>query len=145
MSDVQTTIPRPVRLLGHAGLIPFVALAALVFTAGAEWRYSILWALAAYAAVIVSFLGALHWGLAMRAEPSAWGSYLWGVTPCLLAWASLLTPPAVGLCLLAAILWACLLVDRNAYPRFGVAHWLPMRLILTTIASLCCGLTGVLA
>ena len=145
MEDRNTAIPRTVRLLGYAGLIPFVALAALFFLADPEWRYSILWALCAYAAVIVSFLGAIHWGLAMHAESSSHWPYIWGVTPCLLAWACLLPPPAVGLCLLAAVLWACLLVDRNAYPGFGVAHWLRMRLILTTVASICCGLAGVLA
>jgi len=52
-----------------------------------------------YAATIVSFLGAVHWGTAL-AQPPVGGSparfvslrYLWGVSPSLLAWGSLALP-----------------------------------------------------
>lgn len=58
-------IPPLTRLLGFAGLLPFLA-AALGAWAGPEaWRGAALWALAAYGAVILSFLGAVHWGFGL--------------------------------------------------------------------------------
>ena len=51
------------RLLGHLGLLPFVGGAALVWVVNAEAQPYATLALAAYAAVIVSFLGGIHWGL----------------------------------------------------------------------------------
>ena len=57
-------------------------------------RFSEPWVLYAsldYAAVILAFMGAIHWGLAMRDRSGAGaGPYLWGVTPSLLAWLALL-------------------------------------------------------
>jgi hypothetical protein len=41
-------------------------------------------ALASYGATIASFLGAIHWGLAMRDRSDAGaGPYLWGAAPSL--------------------------------------------------------------
>lgn len=51
---------------------------------------------------------------------------------------------ALGLTLIAALLWACLAADRVLYPRYRVQAWLPMRWWLTTVASVCC-LAGVAA
>jgi hypothetical protein len=39
---------------------------------------------------------------------------------------------------MAALLWACFLVDRVLYPRYQLQAWLPMRLRLTLVASLSC-------
>lgn len=98
-----------------------------------------LFALLAYGATILSFLGAIHWGLALQepAEPPRW-MLVWGVVPSLLAWGALLWGTSGGLWLLAVGLWACYAVDRTVYPRFGVQGWLGMRLALTTVASLSC-------
>jgi len=57
-------ILHPVRLLGYAGLFPFFAAAAAALLGPPPWRGAALSALAAYGAVILSFLGAVHWGLA---------------------------------------------------------------------------------
>jgi hypothetical protein len=96
-------------------------------------------ALLKYSATIASFLGAIHWGLTMRdaSSPEA-GMLAWGVTPSLIAWVALLLPTAPGLLLVAALLWVCFAIDRAVYPRFGMRAWLPMRLLLTAVASLCC-------
>ena len=125
--------------LGYSGLIPFVGLALAVWLQDPPDRSRSLSALQGYGATILSFLGAIHWGLAMReasGQPTGW--LVWGVTPGLVAWVALLLDPAVGLWLIAAGLWACFVVDRIAYPKFGVRSWLPMRLVLTTVASLSC-------
>ena len=133
---------RPTRwalALGCGGLLPFVGLAAAVWWLGSTDRSRCLFALLAYGATILSFLGGIHWGFAMRgASDSSIRLLLWGVAPSLLAWLALLLAPEVGLCWLAAGLWICYGVDRSVYPKFGLAAWLPMRLLLTTVASLSC-------
>jgi hypothetical protein len=127
------------RRLGYAGLIPFVGLALAVWLVDAAHRSSVVWALAAYGATIVSFVGALHWGLVMR-EPARQNvvSLGWGVLPSLVGWVALLLPGTLGLWALAALLWVCFAVDRTSYPRLGVAGWLPMRLNLTAVGSAAC-------
>ena len=40
----------------------------------------------AYGAVILTFVGAVHWGYAMRDEEIRWGRMTWSVTPSLVAW-----------------------------------------------------------
>ena len=130
---------RWVQGLGYGGLIPFVALALAVCLLDPADRARSFSALLGYGATILSFLGAIHWGLAMRevsGQPTGW--LVWGVTPSLLAWVALLLNPAAGLWLIAAGLWACFLVDRMVYPKFGARAWLPMRLVLTMVASLSC-------
>ena len=125
--------------LGYAGLIPFVGLVLAVWFSDASDRVRSVAALLAYSATILSFLGAIHWGLVMRAAAGQSNEMLaWGVAPSLVAWIALLLNPAIGLWLVAAALWACFMVDRMVYPKFGVAAWLPMRLALTLIASLSC-------
>ena len=96
-------------------------------------------ALLAYGAVIVSFLGAIHWGLTMReGSVQAVPSLVWGVVPSLLGWVAVLLGSAWGLALIGALLWACWAVDRALYPRHRLQAWLPMRLQLTLVASVSC-------
>jgi Protein of unknown function (DUF3429) len=125
--------------LGYGGLIPFVGLASAIWFLDPADRSRSMAALLGYGATILSFLGAIHWGFAMRdASAQSRSLLVWGVLPSLLAWAALLVRPQAGLWLVAAGLWACLAVDRVVYPRFGAQAWLPMRLMLTLIASLSC-------
>ena len=125
--------------LGYGGLIPFAGLAAAVWLLAPADSARSAHALLGYGATILSFLGAIHWGLAMRdAAAQTRGLLLWGVMPSLIAWVALLTNPVAGLYLVTAGLWACFAVDRAAYPRSGVQAWLPMRLVLTVVASLSC-------
>jgi hypothetical protein len=126
--------------LGHAGLLPFVAGAALVWFVTAEAHPYVVLALAAYAALIVSFLGGIHWGLAMRSATALppMPLLLWGVSPSLLAWPALLMPPSAGLPLLGLLLVVCYVVDRKLYPRFGAGAWLGLRFRLSAVAAISC-------
>jgi len=127
------------RHLGRAGLLPFVACAAVALWGPAAWQPAAAAALAAYAAVIVSFLGGIHWGLAMRHQPQAGTMLLaWGVVPSLLAWPALLLPSTPGLGLLGTVLLLCYAADRRLYPPQGMAAWLGLRAQLTAVASLSC-------
>ena len=105
-------------------------------------------ALAGYGAVIASFLGGVHWGIAQRSPADVARFHtLWGVVPSLMAWASMLMPRSAQLPLLAMVLLVCYVVDKRSYPRVGLAAWLPMRLRLSTVAILSCvlGATKVLS
>ena len=82
--------------LGYAGLIPFVVGAALVWLVWPEAHPYVTLALSAYAAVIVSFLGGIHWGLAMRNPDPPRFLLLWGVVPSLLAWLAVMLVARYG-------------------------------------------------
>jgi hypothetical protein len=59
---VIESIPLPAKLIGFAGLVPFMVLAFLVFILPDPVRSLIFDILVHYAAVILSFIGAVHWG-----------------------------------------------------------------------------------
>lgn len=134
---MQTPLPAPAWLLGPAGLIPFVVLA---IGAWAGWAAAPP-ALAAYGATILAFLGAVHWGLALRATPAErgteWARLGLGVVPALLAWVALLLPTALGLLVLALGILATAGVETAA-ARSGLVprHYLRLRWTLSAGASL---------
>ncbi len=140
---MQATLPAPARLLGPAGLIPFAGLAALAF-AGQAWAPA---ALAAYGATILAFLGAVHWGLALRAPPAehgaAWGRLGLGVVPALLGWVALLLPVAAGLGLIAAaILGTAAAETRAARAGLVPGDYLRLRWLLSAGAAGCLAVTA---
>jgi hypothetical protein len=124
--------------LGYAGLLPFVVGAALVWLVWPEAHPYTTLALSAYAAVIVSFLGGIHWGIAFReAQPAPW-LFVWGVLPSLAAWVAVMMPASAGLVIHGAVLLVCYAVDRRVYPQHGLAAWLTLRFRLSAVAALSC-------
>ncbi len=98
MSDVregpETSIPRVPLLLGLSGLLPFWGLALALFVPQlVPWsRAASGTALAAYGAIIVSFLGGIRWGLAVAAsdQRNTGMHYAVSVLPSLAAWVLLI-------------------------------------------------------
>jgi Protein of unknown function (DUF3429) len=132
--------PHVVRWLGYGGLLPFVALAAAVWFDGS---HSSLWrdALLAYGAVILSFIGALHWGFAMSQSDMATDqrtrSFIWSVVPSLLAWMALLMTPKYAAILLVAGFLIHFWQDKRLVLLVNLPAWyLPLRLRLTSVAAL---------
>lgn len=122
--------------LGYAGLVPFVAGAALSWLLPLDSRPFAIAALSAYAAVIVSFLGGIHWGIGFRdGGPRL---FLWGVLPSVVAAAALLLPPRHGLWVHGSMLLLCYAVDRRVYPAYGLAAWLALRWRLSLVAASSC-------
>jgi predicted ferric reductase len=121
-------------LLGLGGLVPFIGLAALSFTVSPAQRPAVIFSLLAYSATIISFLGAIHWGLTMVENLPSTQQLVWGVVPSLLAWISLMVQGEWGLLLVAAVLLLCLAVDYRTYPHFGLHHWSGLRLTLSMVA-----------
>jgi hypothetical protein len=140
LSSPPESEPSPLaRRLGYAGLIPFVGGALLIWLVRAEAHPYATLALSAYAAVIASFLGGIHWGMAMRqGELHLPGLLLWGVVPSLVAWMAVMMPPESGLVIDAVLLLASYGVDRRLYPQHGAAHWLTLRFRLSAVAALSC-------
>jgi hypothetical protein len=134
---MDATLPAPARLLGPAGLIPFFGLAIGVW---AGWP-GVGPALAAYGATILAFLGAVHWGLALRAPATErraeWVRLGFGVAPALLGWVALLLPLRVGLGLLALAILATAAVESLA-ARAGLMprSYLRLRWLLSLGAAI---------
>ncbi|MCS6932600.1 MAG: DUF3429 domain-containing protein [Acetobacteraceae bacterium] len=131
-----TPIPPLARPLGFAGLAPFLGLAVLAL-AGVSWAPE---ALAAYGATILAFLGAVHWGFALRALPgedfASAPRLALGVVPALLGWVALLLPVAAGLWLLAGGILATAATETAAARRGLVpAEYLRLRWWLSAGAA----------
>ncbi len=131
--------------LGYAGLVPFVLGCLLIWLIDPRdedpYRF-VRFATAAYAALIVSFLGGIAWGLALVHDSVDRRPLVWGVSASLLAWLGVLMPPHAGLALLGGVLIACYVIDRRIYPLLGAAGWLTLRFRLTAVASLSCFLAA---
>lgn len=125
--------------LGLGGLVPFVSLALASWLTGADQDSRLVVAQLGYGAVILSFIGALHWGAALAAPAmtprAAMIALGWSVVPALAGWAALLVGPGWGLPLLTGAFVAALAVDWVVYRRYEFAGWfLGLRALLTAIA-----------
>ena len=139
-SPSSAPIPPAVAWLGYGGLLPFLALAAVGLGAPSTPWWSA--ALLAYGAVILSFVGALHWGFAMAqsglSAPERTRCFVWSVVPSLMAWPATLLPAAAGAVLLIAGFAAHLVQDHRLAARTSLPVWyLPLRWRLTVTACVC--------
>lgn len=132
------TVPPAASRLAYAGLLPFVLGAVLLWLVRADAHPYVAGALSGYAAVVISFLGGIHWGLALAQPQPAPRLFVWGVVPSLVAWVAVVLPPYAGLVVQGVMLVVCYLVDRRVYPLQGAAHWLTLRFRLSAVASLSC-------
>ncbi len=130
--------PRPALFFGLAGLIPFVGLALLVVVAPPDTQDPASQALLQYGALIATFVGALHWAYAVAgvaSSASATARYGWSVLPSLVAWLALQPPTQTGLRLVAVLLVACYLADRQLLRPTSLPQWIAdLRLLLTSVA-----------
>ena len=129
--------PRAERL-GYLGLVPFVLGAFLALIVREDAHPYVLLALSGYGAVIISFLGGIHWGLGMRSDAPSHDHFIWAVTPAIVAWIAVIMPAFAGLVIQGVMLVVCYLVDRKTYPEHGMSAWLTLRFRLTLVAALCC-------
>lgn len=147
MEAIPSPAPTVVAWLGYGGLLPFLAAAIGSWLATAQ---AALWqqALLAYGAVILAFVGALHWAFAMapdaRAGRPTVGMYLWSTVPALAGWAALLLGllPGRGRAFGMLLLMVAFLIhyqqDRRLAHLITLPDWyLLLRRRLTSVASLC--------
>ena len=130
--------------LGLSGAIPFVVLASL---GAVEWHVGIsdvTFALRGYGAVILSFLGGVHWGVVIHNEPrevmndkkDAIDLGL-AVVPSLIGWMGLLVDQMWGICILILGFVMVLFMDLRIVRRGLIPVWYPyLRILLTAIVVL---------
>ncbi len=130
-------IPNILAPLGYAGLVPFVGLGLGAWWVDAATAAQMLHIQLVYAAVILSFLGAVHWGLALAANRHEPLIYIWGVVPSLLGWAAACLPLSVGAPLASVSLVVCWVADRRLTQGWPFAtSYMRLRTRLTFIAWL---------
>lgn len=138
MSDsVTKSAPAAVKYLSYAGLIPFLAALAGLFILADAPRDLALRALLAYAAVILSFVGAVHWGYLLHAGPDH-APRLLGLStlPNLTAWVSLLLADRIALFVLTLAFPLLLLYEKASALNGILPGWyMIMRARLTGIVT----------
>lgn len=138
----ETKIPRPALYLGAAGLIPFIGLSIASALLPDVRQGQAMIALVLYGAVILSFLGGVHWGLEMARQQTAGGPISplrlgISVLPSLVAWAALALPGDYVLAGLCAGFIGMLAYDLHAARRGTVPPWYPkLRIPLTLVVCL---------
>jgi hypothetical protein len=126
------------KFLGYAGLIPFAT-----FSIGSwvplPYITDAVQILIAYAAIILSFMGAVHWGLAMsRTNQQRSKYFIASVIPALIAWLALLLPDPLALTVLLCAFIALFAYDRTVSVSQALADWyIPMRKKLTLVVAVC--------
>lgn len=136
--------------LGLAGAIPFILLTPSFSSLLPEVLSTRpLEAQAAYGAVILSFLGGPHWGLAMvRTHASPYDKvfninistvrYIWSIVPSLLAWPALLLSDIPKMTVLIFSFSLVLGVDAWCSMQGLLPPWyLPLRVLLSLVVILC--------
>ncbi|MDZ4843678.1 MAG: DUF3429 domain-containing protein [Hyphomicrobium aestuarii] len=134
--DSLNRVPLPALILTAAGAIPFLALAIAPWLDVEPFGRPAGEPLSLYALAILSFMGAIHWGLAM-ATPNAnqATNYAASVIPALVGWfALILLPVALALRVMAAAFVLLLIYDIRA-TRLGTAPpWYPgLRIPVTVV------------
>lgn len=126
------------KALGYAGLIPF-----LVFSIGCwvplPYVANAPFILTTYGAVILSFMGAVHWGVAMARQDQHRDNYfIASIIPALIAWAALLLTQAMALVILLVGFIGLYVYDRSVEKAQALPGWyIPMRTRLTAVVVLC--------
>lgn len=134
----QPRVPTAAAWLGGLGLLPFLAGAAGAWLLDEPRRGATLFMLAAYAAVVLSFLGAVHWGLAMRAHPAPARAMVCSVVPALVAWLALSLPPGAALVVIAVGFAGVYGLDLRAAATGHAPRWYPrLRTPLTVVVLAC--------
>lgn len=142
-------MPAPAKVIGVLGLTPFVIPGTLVWIVSPVERMIILDMILHYSAIILSFIGAIYWGIAMKtikfqknASQLGWNSYGWSVTPALIAWLATLLIAKLALLLLMLGFVAAYFYDLRAFKNGLIPVWyINLRKPLTLIVLICLGST----
>ncbi len=126
-------------VIGYCGLIPFIGLSIwYAMTPDPQQARFVLSAFMAYAAIILSFVGAIHWGRSLHEPHMVRSNLLQIITiiPTLLGWVALLLPPQMGLMVLVVGFILIYLFDRIQYRELYWMQKLRFNLSMGVIFSL---------
>jgi hypothetical protein len=135
--------------LGFSGLIPFVLLSLACWIVHPDWLGYFIKGQLFYGIAILSFLGGLHWGVALMSHNRPPGeirmALIWGVIPSVFAWCSMIH---IGIGFLVQIVGFVVAyqVDKRLYLRYGLPAWfLVLRFRLTFVVVMALALTFIAA
>lgn len=127
------TLSGAAAVAGYASLVPFVGLAAWMWTRHGGIGAHVL---AVYAAVALAFIGAVHFGWALG-EHADGRRYWWSMLPALLAWILASLPPGAGLPLLAATVLGVWYAERRWFAKELPRWFRGLRIQLSFVAAAC--------
>jgi hypothetical protein len=143
-------VPAFAVLLSVAGLLPLIACAVGAVTINLAVSARMLRWLVEYGAVLLAFVGAVHWGLVLAqpagsVAPGARARLLFGVTPMLIAWAALLVTPWIGLGVLIGGFAFTVISEMEANRRrFLPPGYMLLRLVLSAVIVVILGIVMLL-
>jgi hypothetical protein len=153
---MHTRLPPFAVALGIAGLVPFIGCGIAAVSTADTQAVPAFAALIAYGAVILAFLGGVHWGFVLAPQPDSDVAasaparlaqpnlrLLLGVLPSLIGWAALLTlqfaAPAIALAILIIGFLATVIAEWQMRRRAVIPTgymWLRWGLSLVVLVTL---------
>ena len=138
MDQPPRKIPPAALWLGASGAIPFIGLALAAHLLEPSLASRATFALLAYGAVILSFLGGVQWGFAAPDSQDLPRRLLMSVVPSLVGWAALFLTGQAGFLLLIIAFALVLLIDWQAHKQSKSPPWyILLRVPLTATVILC--------
>ncbi|MEM7401969.1 MAG: DUF3429 domain-containing protein [Pseudomonadota bacterium] len=130
------------RQLGYLGLLPFILSSAFIWLP--EFQNIAVKSLSVYAAMILTFIGGVHWGIALKSPQltdskknnSIKNQFIFSTIPSLLAWATIVFLQPFALFILAigfALFWQ---FEKSLYQQYLPNWYLQLRNRLTLIVCL---------
>ena len=147
----MVVIPFGARCLGLLGLVPFVTMTCVAVTDISVGIDNASFGLRAYGAVILSFLGGIQWGLAIRKSDGNARTregltpiLTLSIVPSLIGWAGLMVEETLGFGLLIVGFALILISDVRAANRGMAPRWyLRLRYPLTAVVISCLTVTAI--
>ena len=129
------TIPKPAWMLGYMGLLPFVALSIALWFVNEEYTAVVSNSLFLYAAIILSFMGAIYWGVAIADSNKPDAKLLgYSVIPALVAWFASFASTIISFSLIYLAFAGLCMLDSVTSKRGDLPAWYPfLRVPLTMI------------
>ena len=130
------------KILGYAGLIPFITISIGCWIS-LPYLSDAIQLLINYAAIILSFMGAIYWGVAIAninasADVQSNKHFIVSIIFALTAWLSLLLPEVLALVILQVGFIVLIVYDLKVVKLQGLPDWyMRMRKRLTIIVELC--------
>ncbi len=136
-----TEVPTPALILGLAGLAPFLLGAGAMALGSPTVVVNAYLHLLRYAAIILTYIGAVHWGLAVAAGETRWWWYAVSILPALVAWLVVsVAGPVFQFGVMAIAYFVVFMVDLRAVEAGLAPRWYAnLRKFLTIAVLLCFG------
>ena len=130
-------------LFGIGGAVPFIFLSLGIWTFTYEFKLIALYNLINYSVIILSFIGAVHWGAAMVRNDKDYKPYLISIMPALSSWfliIGFIVNYMVIFIILIILFLFMFFIDIQAVREGKLPQWyLPMRKFVTIIVLLSLG------